>query len=106
MLPVFGVGFLFLPPNFMDKSDAIRLRKQVRSFAQQGLSVSEIARRLGVSRIFVRRWKDIVDPTTDKRGWVTGKKRKYTDAQERQVLDARSDAEKEFFSEHSLSREN
>lgn len=82
----------------MEKSDAIRLRKQVQSIARRGHSISEIARRLGVSRPFVHRWKDAKDPAADERGWVKGKKRKYTEKQEKDVLAARTEAEKDFFS--------
>lgn len=89
----------FSSPLFiMEKSDAIRLRKQVQSLAKRGLSVSEIARRLNVSRLFVRTWKHAKDPTEDQRGWVKGRKRKYNEQQEKDVLAARTEAEKEFFS--------
>lgn len=82
----------------MEKSDAIRLRREIQSLAKRGLSASEIARRLGVSRPFVHRWKDAKDPTADERGWVKGRKRKYTEQQEQDVLAVRTEAEKEFFS--------
>lgn len=96
----------------MKKSDAIRLRKQVQALAKKGLSVSAIARKLGVSRLFVRTWKDADDPAQDKRGWKEGRKRKYTDEQEQCVVDARNDADvnEDFFSErrpsHRRFREN
>jgi len=94
----------FLFPHFpMEKSDAIRLRIQVQSLAKQGLSVSEIARRLAVSRLFVRTWKDAKDPTVDQRGWVKGQKRKYTRAQEQKVLKTRDKAEEGFFLERMRS---
>ena len=81
----------------MEKADAIRLRREIQSLAKRALSVSEIARRLGVSRPFVSRWKDGKDPTADQRGWVKGRKRTYTERQEQDVLAARDDAEKGFF---------
>ena len=94
-----GTISLFSFPRFiMEKSDAIRLRKQVQSLARRGLSVSEIARRLDVSRLFVRTWKDAKDPTADQRGWTKGKKRKYSDDHERRVLTTRDKAEQGFFS--------
>ena len=97
----------FFFPHFpMEKSDAIRLRKQVQSLAKRGYSVSEIARRLGVSRLFVRTWNNAKDPTADERGWVKGKKRKYTDEQERCILDARTEAEQGFFSVRTNLRGN
>lgn len=94
------------PPFIMEKSDAIRLRKQVQSLSKRKLSVSEIARRLNVSRLFVRTWKDAKDSTADGRGWVKGRKRKYNDRQEKDVLAARTEAEKEFFSVHTHSHKN
>lgn len=90
----------------MKKSDAIRLRKQVRSLARKGLSISAIARHLGVSRLFVRTWKDAENPVEDERGWTKGNKRKYTAAQEQRVLAARDEAEQEFFSVRMPSRRN
>lgn len=94
----------FFPHFIMEKPDAIRLRKQVQSLARRGLSVSEIARRLDVSRLFVRIWKDAKDPTADQRGWMKGKKRKYTETQEQRVLGAREKAEQGFFSAHTRSK--
>lgn len=90
------------PVQHMKKSDSLRFRKRVQSFAKKGCSVSFIARELGVSRKFVRRWKDVDDATKDDRGWQKGKKRKYTDAQEQKILAARDEAEEGFFSEHML----
>jgi len=92
----------------MKKSDAIRLRKQVQSLSKKGLSVSAIARKLGVSRLFVRKWKDIDDPTKDQRGWKEGCKRKYTNDQEQCVVDARNEADEneEFFSEQEQYYKN
>ena len=95
---------LFLPPFIMEKPDAIRLRRQVQSLSKRGLSVSEIARRLGVSRLFVRTWKHAKDPTADERGWVKGKKRKYTDDHEQHVITTRDRAEEGFFSERMRFR--
>lgn len=97
-------SMFILSPTSMKKLDAIRLRKQVQSLAQRKLSASTIARRLGVSRPFVHRWKDADDPTVDQRGWAKGKKRKYTDAQETNVLAARDEAEQGFFSAHRRFR--
>jgi transposase len=94
---VYTVLLTFFPSFIMEKSDAIRLRREIRSLAKRGLSVSEIARRLGVSRPFVYHWKDAKDPTADERGWIKGRKRKYTDEQERDVLAVRTEAEKGFF---------
>jgi transposase len=95
---VYTVPLTFFPSFSMEKFDAIRLRQEIWSLSRRGLSASEIARRLGVSRPFVYRWKDAEDPTADDRGWIKGRKRKYTDEQERDVLAARTEAEKEFFS--------
>ena len=89
----------------MQKSDAIRLRVQVQSLAKEGLSVSSIACRLCVSRLFVRRWKAAIDVSIDARGWEKGKKRKYTTEQEECVLSARMKAEKGFFLEHRVFRQ-
>jgi len=96
---------LFLFSLFtMKKSDIIRLRIQVQTLAKQGHSVSEIARRLTVSRLFVRTWKDAKDPTADDRGWEKGKKRKYNDENEQKVLTTRDTAEQGFFSERRRFR--
>lgn len=104
MLPGEEYYFLFFfPTSLMKKSDAIRLRVQVQTLAKQGLPVSEIARRLGVSRLFVRTWKDAKDPTADERGWVKGKKRTYTDDHEQHVLVTRDKAEQGFFSVRTRS---
>lgn len=94
---VYTVPLPFSPSFIMEKSDAIRLRREIQTLTKKGISVSEIARRLGVSRPFVHRWKDAKDPTEDQRGWVKGRKRKYTGQQEKDVLAARMEAEKEFF---------
>lgn len=100
-----GNIYPFSSPHFiMEKSDAIRLRKQVQSLAKRGLSVSEIARRLDVSRLFVRTWKDAKDPTADQRGWAKGKKRKYNDDHEQHVLVTRDKAEQGFFSVRTRSK--
>lgn len=95
---VYTIPLTFSPSFIMEKSDAIRLRRDIQTLTKKGISISEIARRLGVSRPFVHRWKDAKDPTADQRGWVKGRKRKYTGRQEEDVLAARTEAEKEFFS--------
>lgn len=83
----------------MKKIDAIRLRRKVHKLVKQGMPATRIARKLGVSRPFVHQWRDATDPTQDQRGWEKGKKREYTDQHEQHVLDARAEAEQEFFSD-------
>jgi len=82
----------------MKKSDAIRLRQKVQDLAQQGIPLARIARELGVSRPFVHKWKDAPDTERDVRGWKRGRKRKYTDAQEKKVVEKRKEVTDKFFS--------
>ena len=81
----------------MKKQQTLELRKKVQHYAQLGYSNSKIARELGVSRPFVIKWKGGKDVTEDHRGWQKGKKRKYTDAQEKIVIKARKNLENKFF---------
>lgn len=88
----------------MDKSDAIRLRKLVQKYAKQGMPLAKIARKLGVSRPFVHRWKNAEDPADDRRGWEKGKKRTYTEEQEQIVIEHRKKLSRGFFSEQEPSK--
>jgi transposase len=90
----------------MNKSDAIRLRKLVQKYAAQGMPSAQIARRLGVSRPFVHKWKDVDHTEEKKRGWKKGKRRTYTDTQEEKVVETRKKAEKGFFSDRNSSGKN
>lgn len=85
------------------KAQHIQLRKKVQLLALQGLNNTQIAKKLNVTRNFVIKWKDEEDVSVDKRGWKKGKKRKYTDEQERLVIQKRLDLENKFFSELNQS---
>ena len=93
--------FTHFPSFIMKKSDAIRLRAQVQKCFKKGMPIAKIARKLGVSRPFVYQWKDVDNIQEDKRGWIKGKKRKYTDMQEQKVVDQRKEDVKGFFSDRS-----
>ena len=89
------------------KKENIALRKNVQIYASRGLSNSAIARKLGVSRSFVIKWRNIADVNEDKRGWNKGKKRKYNDVDERIVVNTRKYLEenKSFFGAIAIQQE-
>lgn len=80
-----------------NKAQLIQLREKVKQCAQQGLNNSQIAEKLKVSRVFVIKWRKTEDVHEDKRGWQSGKKRKYTDKQEQLVVQIRQKLEQGFF---------
>ena len=87
----------------MNKEQMIQLRKKVQFYASQGMKNTYIARKLGVSRDFVIKWKNKENVNEDNRGWKKGKKRKYTDKQEQKVVRKRKELENEFFLAQRLS---
>ena len=89
----------------MKKPDAIRLRKKVQDCSKQGMPVAKIAQTLGVSRPFVYQWMD-AETIEDQRGWKKGKKRKYTDEQEKNIVEKRKELSVKFFSEERRSSRN
>lgn len=93
----------FLINQPMKKEQMIQLRKKVQFYAEQGMKGTMIAKKFGVSRKFVIRWKNVKDITEDKRGWGKGKKRKYSNKQEQRVVEKRKELEGNFFSDQRLS---
>jgi transposase len=81
----------------MNKGQIIQLRKKVLFYAKQGMNNTHIAQKLSVSRDFVIKWKNNKDVSQDRRGWEKGKKRKYTNEQEKKVIDKRKELENQFF---------
>jgi len=83
-----------------DKKNLEKKRFQVRKlFFKMHVNKSEIARRIAVSRPFVHKWtsnksKSVKD---DRRGWPKGKKRVYTDKEEKRVIDLRNQFENTLF---------
>jgi len=83
----------------MKKEQLIELRKKVQMYAMKGMRKSVIARTLGVSRKFVAKWYDAKEVESDNRGWKQGQKRKFTDEQEKLVIQKRKELEQQFFLE-------
>ena len=69
------------------------------------MPVAKIARKFSVSRPFVYAWMN-EKTTEDERGWKKGKKRKYTDEQEENIVEKRKELGDKFFSAGKLSKEN
>lgn len=89
------------PPNFtMDKETLIKLRRKIQKCVGQGLNNSTIARKLGLSRPTVIKWRNRKDVEKDERGWKLGVKRQYTNKQERMVVRKRKELAEEFFLAH------
>jgi transposase len=82
----------------MNKEQMIQLREKVKLYAGQGMKNTSIAKKLNVSRDFVIKWKNKKDIKEDNRGWEKGRKRKFTNKQERQVIKKRKELESGFFS--------
>ena len=81
----------------MKKAEALRLRHQVQTLAQQGMKKTAIANRLGMSRKFVHRWVN-AGSVEDQRGWQLGRKRSYTNKDTDLVIQARKELKGSFFS--------
>ena len=81
----------------MNKEQIIQLREKVQFYAGQGMKNTSIAKKLNVSRDFVIKWKNKKDIMEDKRGWKKGRKRKFTNKQEKQVIKKRIELENGFF---------
>ncbi len=81
----------------MKKQEAIELRQKVQKYFKQGMKKQKIAEKFGISRPTLNKWLKLKDPKADKRGWQKGKKRRYTDAQEEMVIEARKKSEWDFF---------
>jgi transposase len=92
-----------LTQSTMNKNQAIQLRKRVQFYVKQGMKKSAIARKLNVSRPFIDKWINSSDANEDNRGWEKGKKRKYTDEQEQEVIQKRNELGKGFFLAPKLS---
>lgn len=81
----------------MKKEQIIQLRKEVQYYCKQGMKVSAIMRKVGVSKPFVIKWKNKDDAEEDKRGWKKGNKRKFSNKQEKIVIQKRKELEENFF---------
>ena len=83
----------------MAKAERIYLRKKVQEYSKNGMSDSDISRCLGVSRKFVKKWKEV--PTeeleAEQQGWKKGRKRRYSEKDEEKVVGKRKELEKHFF---------
>jgi transposase len=79
------------------KEEFVLLRKQVKECVLKGLNNSEISRRLGVTRDFVIKWRKGKDISKDKRGWINGRKRKYSENQEREIIEKRKSLQETAF---------
>jgi len=81
------------------KALVIRKRARVQQLAAQGLTKTEIAKRLLVSRPFIDKWLPRVDVTTDRRGWRKGRLRVHTREERERIVSLRRVlvAEETFF---------
>ncbi len=84
----------------MDKETLIKLRRKIQEHAEHGMNNSAIARKLGLSRPTVIKWKSEKDVEKDDRGWKLGVKRQYTKKQERMVVRKRKELDEGFFLAH------
>jgi len=88
------VGLKF---DMYDKETLIKKRRKVRHlYFEKHLNKYQIARKLSVTRDFVRRWTSNPDRPvyTDQRGWPLGKKRTRTDQEELRIIDLRKELKK------------
>ena len=79
------------------KEEIIILRTKVKELLKEGLSNSEISRKLGVTRDFVIKWKTNKSVQSDKRGWKKGKKRKHSDEIEKEIVRIRKNLQANSF---------
>ncbi|MFO7945162.1 MAG: hypothetical protein R6U51_12780 [Anaerolineales bacterium] len=79
-----------------DKETLINKRRKVRHlYFEKHLNKSQIARKLSVTRVFVRRWTNDPDKPVelDRRGWPPGEKRTRTDQEELRIVNLRKELE-------------
>ena len=81
----------------MNKEQMIQLREKVQFYAKRGMKKTAIANKLGVSRPFIDKWISSPDIKKDNRGWEKGRKRKFTNKQEKRVIKKRKELESGFF---------
>jgi len=94
----------------MNKKLLIFKRKKAKRLHEEGRSNREIARHLQASKNSVGKWVQIAESeiSSDNRGWVKGKSRKYTPETKQQIIKIRKDLEKEdsYFIGSKVVKEN
>ncbi len=75
----------------MERTKALVIRKRtlVQQMAAQGLTKTEIGKRLLVSRPFIDKWLSRVNVTTDRRGWRKGRLRAHTREERERIVSLR-----------------